>query len=318
MFLSLLTEAPAVLNQRKIAVTDAKGVTQLVSIEQLTDMAIQFGIRLALFILLLYVGNHVAKWIGRIINRALSRARVEPIALQFLTRLSYVILFVLIALTLLQAIFKVQPSSIIAVLGAAGLAIGLALKDSLSNVASGVMLVTLKPFRVGDSVDIAGKHGTVETVSIFQTRIRGDDNETITVPNNLITTAPITNHTPDIMRRIKLLVGIGYSDDIDEARTVAIQLMQSDDGVLDKPAPAVTVSELGDNAVILSITCYTSNANHAGTKARLTENIKKAFDTHGISIPYVQRDVHLYHHNSDGDVIDPPVVKVTPDSSQTA
>ena len=181
-------------------------------------------------------------------------------------------------------------------LGAAGLAIGLAMKDSLSNVASGVMLVTLKPFRVGDIVDIGGKSGKVETVSIFQTRLRGADNQTIVLPNSLITTAPIINLTPDTMRRIELIVGIGYNDSIDEAREAVLAIMHADKRILAEPAPDVVVYELADTAVRLGIRCHVSNADHFATKCDLNERIKAAFDETGISIPCPQRDVRMYHH----------------------
>ena len=172
-----------------------------------------------------------------------------------------------------------------AVLGAAGLAIGLALKDSLSNVASGVMLVTLKPFRVGDIVDIGGKSGKVESVSIFQTKLRGADNQTIVLPNSLITTAPIINLTPDTVRRIELVVGIGYNDSIGAARAAVMQIMQADKRILAEPAPDVVVYELADNAVKLGIRCHVSNNDHFNTKCDLNERIKAALRQAGHQHP---------------------------------
>ncbi|MFC3549419.1 mechanosensitive ion channel family protein [Lysobacter cavernae] len=262
----------------------------------MTEMAIRFGLKLAGALLVLYIGLRVIKWVARIVSRALTRAHVEPTAMQFMSRLTYVVLVVLLVLAILQVFFKVQPNSIIAILGAAGLAIGLALKDSLSNVASGVMLVTLKPFRAGDIVQIGGSSGTVEAVSIFQTRLRGADNQTIVLPNNLITTAPIINLTPDTTRRIELVIGIGYNDSIEAARTAVMEIMRADKRILAEPEPDVVVYELADNAVKLGIRCHVSNADHFATKCDLNERIKAAFDQAGISIPYPQRDVHMYHH----------------------
>ncbi|RPE81681.1 mechanosensitive ion channel family protein [Vulcaniibacterium tengchongense] len=278
--------------------------------ENWTGLALEYGLRLLGALVALYVGMRLAKWVARLIARALGRAQVEPTAMQFLSRVGYVLLLVILALAVLQVFFGVQPTSMFAVLGAAGLAIGMALKDSLSNVASGVMLVTLKPFRVGDVVEIGGRSGTVESVSIFQTVLRGADNQTIVMPNSLITTAPIVNLTPDTRRRIELVIGIGYEDDIDVARGAALEVMRSDPRVLPDPAPDVLVYALADNAVNLGIRCHVGNADFFAAKCEITERIKKAFDRAGVSIPYPQRDVHMYHHVSrDGEPALPPGVR---------
>lgn len=263
----------------------------LLSTEQLTDLALRFGLKLAGALVVLYVGLRLVKWVARLVSRAMTRAHVEPTAMQFMSRLTYVVLVVVLVLAILQIFFSVQPNSFIAILGAAGLAIGLALKDSLSNVASGVMLVTLKPFRVGDIVQIGGSSGKVEAVSIFQTRLRGADNQTIVLPNNLITTAPIINLTPDTMRRIELIIGIGYTDDIDIAREAIMGIMRGDQRILAEPAPDVVVYELADTAVRLGVRCHVGNADHFATKCDLNERIKRAFDEVGISIQGAQRDV---------------------------
>ena len=281
------------LDFAKPAITPATNVTKLhlLSSEQLTELAIRLGLQLAGALVVFYIGLKVVKWVARLISRALTRAHVEPTAMQFMSRLTYVVLVVVLVLAILQIFFDVAPTSLIAVLGAAGLAIGLALKDSLSNVASGVMLVTLRPFRVGDIVQIAGSSGKVEAVSIFQTRLRGADNQTIVLPNNLITTAPIINLTPDTMRRVELIIGIGYTDDIDAAREAIMSIMRGDQRILAEPAPDVVVYELADTAVRLGVRCHVGNADHFATKCDLNERIKRAFDQAGISIQGAQRDV---------------------------
>lgn len=266
-----------------------------------SEMAMAIGWKIAGALLIFLIGLRVAKWIAGIAERTLARAEVEPTAVMFLRKVAYVILLVVLILAVLQVI-GVPMTSMIAVLGAAGLAIGLALKDSLSNIASGVMLVTLKPFRVGNVVNIAGETGKVEAVSIFQTRIRGADNQTIVLPNSLITGDSIINLTPDTMRRIELVIGIGYGDDIDAARTIAMDIMQADARVLSDPEPTVLVYELGDSSVDLGIRCHVGNDDWFVTKCEITERVKKAFDRDGISIPFPQRDVHMYHHTSDGAV----------------
>lgn len=271
-------------------------INELQKSEGWTDVAIEWGVRLGAALLALYIGIQIAKWLARAVSRALTRAHVEPTAQQFLSRVTYVLILMVFVLAILQICLKVSPASLFAVLGAAGLAIGLAMKDSLSNVASGVMLVTLKPFRVGDIVDLGGKSGRVESVSIFQTKLRGADNQTIVLPNSLITTAPIINLTPDTVRRIELVVGIGYNDSIEAARAAVLAIMHADKRILPEPAPDVVVYELADSAVKLGIRCHVSNADHFNTKCDLNERIKAAFDKDGISIPYPQRDVRMYHH----------------------
>jgi small conductance mechanosensitive channel len=271
--------------------------------DQLWSWSLDLGIKLGLALLVFYVGHHVAKWAVRAASRGLTRANVEKTSLQFINRLIYIALLIVLLLAILQIFFGVAPNSFIAILGAAGLAIGLALKDSLSNVASGVMLVTLKPFRVGDVVQIGGSSGTVESVSIFQTRLRGADNQTIVLPNTLITTAPIVNLTPDTVRRIELIIGIGYEDDIDAARGVILPIMQADPRILDTPPPDVVVYELADVAVRLGVRCHVNNVNWFATKCDLNERIKKAFDAAGISIQAAQRDVRAVRDITDANNI---------------
>lgn len=263
------------------------------------DAILAWGLRIAIALLVFAIGIRVARWIAGIAQRALTRADVEPTAALFLRKVAYVILLVLLVLTALS-ILQVPMTSAFALIGAAGLGIGLALKDSLSNIASGVMLVTLKPFKVGDVVTINGESGKVETVSIFQTRIRNADNQVIVLPNSLITTDSIINLTPDTMRRIELVIGIGYADDIDLARKTALEVIHADARILADPAPDVLVYALGDNSVNLGIRCHAGNADYFLAKCELTERIKKAFDGAGISIPFPQRDVHMYHHPGDG------------------
>lgn len=258
-------------------------------------MAMSYGLKLVGGLVLFLVGLQLARWIAGLAEKGLTRVDVEPTAVMFLRKVAYVILLVVLILAVLQ-VFGVPMTSMIAVLGAAGLAIGLALKDSLSNIASGVMLVTLKPFKVGDMVNINGEMGKVESVSIFQTCLRGADNQVIVLPNSLVTTDSIINLTPDVKRRIALVIGIGYDDDIDKARAAALEVMRADERVLAEPPADVLVYELGDSSVNLGIRCHVANSDYFTTKCELTERIKKAFDRDGISIPYPQRDVHMYHH----------------------
>lgn len=258
-------------------------------------LAMSVGLKLLGGLLIFLIGLRVARWVSNLAQRGLERAQVEPIATLFLRKATYIALLVVLILAVLQ-VFGVPTASMFAVLGAAGLAIGLALKDSLANIASGVMLVALKPFRVGDIVTINGETGKVMSVSIFQTCLRGADNQVIVLPNSLVTSDSIINLTPDVMRRIELVVGIGYGDDIEAARGVALDVMKADRRVLADPAPDVLVYTLADFSVNLGIRCHVANDDFFVTKCELTERIKLAFDDAGITIPFPQRDVHMYQH----------------------
>jgi small conductance mechanosensitive channel len=256
------------------------------------DLGISVGGRLVGALLLLLIGMRLAKGLGRWIGVRLQNSQLESTAAIFLGKVVLVVMQIVLLLAVVQ-ILGVPVTSMFAVLGAAGLAIGLAMKDSLSNIASGIMLVTLRPFHVNDLVTINGVTGKVEMVSIFQTRLRGADNQVITLPNSLITNDSIINLTPDTMRRIELVIGIGYADDIDLARSTAMEIMQSDSRVLKEPAPSVLVYELAESSVNLGVRCHVSNADYFACKCELTELIKKRFDSAGVSIPFPQRDLHI-------------------------
>ncbi|MBN8480649.1 MAG: mechanosensitive ion channel family protein [Xanthomonadales bacterium] len=259
------------------------------------ELAVALGLRVLGALVVLLIGLRIASLVADWIGRALARTQIERTAAIFLGRVARIALQVVLLLAVVQ-LLGVPMTSMLAVLGAAGLAIGLALKDSLSNIASGVMLVALRPFKVGDTVTINGTTGRVEVISIFQTQLRGPDNQTITLPNSLITTDSIINLTPDTMRRIELVVGIGYDDDIDLARETALGLMRGDARILATPAPDVLVYALADSSVNLGIRCHVGNADWFAVKCDLTERIKKAYDAAGISIPFPQRDTHVYTH----------------------
>jgi len=259
------------------------------------ELGTSLGLRLLGALVLLWVGMKLAGTVADWLGRGLQRTHVEQTASIFLARVAQVALQVVVLLAVVQ-VLGVPMTSMLAVLGAAGLAIGLALKDSLSNIASGVMLVALRPFKVGDQVTIHGVSGKVEVINIFQTRLRGTDNQTITLPNSLITTDSIVNMTPDEVRRIELVIGIGYGDDIDVARATVMGILEADSRVLAKPAPDVLVYELAESSVNIGVRCHVANADFFATRCELTERIKKAFDRVGISIPFPQRDTHVYTH----------------------
>ena len=247
----------------------------------------------------LLIGLWLARRLTGLLPRAMGRVGLDPMLGDFARNVAYITAVVIVVVTALGTL-GVRTAPLLAVIGTAGLAIGLALKDSLSNIASGVMLVTLRPFHVGDVVTAAGQTGTVREVRIFQSVIEGADKQLVTIPNNLITSAVITNLTVQGIRRVELVIGIGYGDDIELARRVAVEQMQADPRVLPDPAPDALVYELADNAVNLGIRCHVRSADWFGVKTTMLEKIKLAFDAAGIHIPYPQRDTHVYLYDETG------------------
>ncbi len=245
------------------------------------------------------IGMWLARRLSGMVPGALTRFGFDPMLGNFLRNIAYIAAVVVVVVVALGTL-GVQTAPLLAVIGTAGLAIGLALKDSLSNIASGVMLVTLRPFHVGDVVTIAGQTGTVREVRIFQSVVEGADKQLHTIPNNLITSDVITNLTTQGIRRVELVIGIGYGDDIEQARSVALEQVRADARVLEEPGADAVVYELGDNSVNLGIRCFVKSSDWFGTKTTLLERIKIAYDAAGISIPYPQRDTHLYLYDGEG------------------
>lgn len=253
----------------------------------------------AIAAIIVLIGYWLAKWVSGIVYRALSRGRVEHTLAGFLRNVTYAVMMVVVLIAALQKI-GVPTTSVLAIVGAAGLAVGLALKDSLSNIASGVMLIVLRPFRDGDTVQAAGLEGTVEEVRIFQTRLRTADNRLIVLPNSMITTSPIINFTAKPQRRIDIAVGVGYGDDLKRAREILLKLAADNPRVLDTPAPAVQVTQLAESSVNLLLSAWTRTSDYGDVKSELTEAVRTELVGNGLNIPYPQRDLHVYHYNADG------------------
>jgi small-conductance mechanosensitive channel len=229
----------------------------------------------------------------------MGRAGLDQILRDFLRNIAYAVGLVVVLVAALDAL-GVPTTSMLAVLGAAGLAIGLALKDSLSNIAAGVMLIVLRPFRAGDAVQIAGQEGIVERVGIFQTQLRAYQNHDIVLPNSEVTTSPIVNFTSRGERRIDVTVGVGYGDDIRHAREVLLGIAKANAKVLDAPETDVLVTGLGESSVDLVLRAWVKTPDFVATRSELTEAIHRDFAQAGVSIPFPQRDLHVYHHDADG------------------
>lgn len=258
-----------------------------------------WGLKLLAAAVIFLVGMWLAKRLSTGLERVLVRTQADTTLGGFLRRVSYAAMMVLVIITVLTSL-GVNPTSMLAVLGAAGLAVGLALKDSLSNIASGVMLIVLRPFREGDFVQAAGLEGIIEEVRIFQTRMRTLDNRLIVLPNSLITTAPIINFTAKPQRRIDILVGVGYDDDLKQAKQILLDIAHANTMVLKDPEPFVFVSQLGESSVDLTLYAWAKTKDFGQTRSDLTEAVRTEIIGNGLNIPYPQRDLHVYHHNADG------------------
>ena len=190
----------------------------------------------------------------------------------------------------------IQTTSFIAIIGAAGLAIGLALQGSLSNFAAGFLMIIFRPFKIGDFIEGAGVAGVVEEIEIFTTTLKTPDNKTVIIPNAGLTSGNIVNWSAKGTRRVDLVMGIGYDDDIDKARKIMEDIMAQDDRILKDPASMIAVSELADSSVNFTVRPWAKADDYWGVYFDLTEKFKKAFDAEGINIPYPQQDVHFYEH----------------------
>jgi len=262
-------------------------------------LASEWLFRIGMALLVGLVGLWIARILSRAVDRGMTRFGVELILRDFLRNIVYAVAIVVVLVAALDSL-GVPTTSLLAVLGAAGLAVGLALKDSLSNIASGVMLIVLRPFRAGDAVQIAGQEGIVEQVRIFQTVLRAYQNHDVILPNSQITAAPIINYTARQQRRIDLAIGIGYQDDMAKARTVMLGIAKDHGKVLDDPEPVVLVTGLGESSVDMVLRAWVNTPDFVTTRSELTETLRNRFAEAGLSIPYPQRDVHVYHHGADG------------------
>ncbi len=242
---------------------------------------------------ILAAGWIAAGWVSRTVVRATSsNQRLDRTIVSVLAKIARYAILIFTIIAVLNR-FGVQTTSIVALLGAAGLAIGLALQGALANVASGVMLLGLRPFRLGDAVEIAGTVGAVEEIGLFATRLRTFDGVVVHTPNSRIWGSEIKNYTQAERRRADLVVGISYGDDIATAVRIAQEMLAADERVLNDPEPMVKVDELGESSVDLRIRFWTLPADVFTTKWDLTREVKERFDAGGVSIPFPQRDLHL-------------------------
>ena len=262
-----------------------------------TDKAVElimlYAPKLLLAIITLLVGLWVIKLIVRGLGKAMARSKVDVSLQKFLSSLLGILLKILLIISVASMV-GIATTSFVAILGAAGLAVGLALQGSLANFAGGVLILLFKPFTVGDVIDAQGYVGKVHTIQVFNTILKTPDNKTIIIPNGPLSNGSITNFSTETRRRVDMTFGIGYDDDINKAREVLNGLVKNDSRILDDPEPQIVVSELADSSVNFAVRVWCDSADYWGIYFDMHEKVKMAFDQNGIGIPYPQTDVHLY------------------------
>ena len=262
-------------------------------LQELPDKLIRLGVRVLLALVVFFIGVQLIKLVRRILRKSFERRNVDVGVSRFLDSLVKAVLYILL-LFMIASSFGLYDTSVVALVGSAGVAIGLAVQGSLSNFAGGVLILLLKPFKLGDYIrDAAGNEGTVEDVQLFYTRLVTPDRHMVVVPNGELANSNILNMSTIGDRRMDIRVGISYESDIRRAKEVLLRVLDGDPGVLQDEEKRVFVEELADSAVILGVRCYSANENFWETRWRLMEAVKYALDEAGIGIPFPQMDVHM-------------------------
>ncbi|MCA9110922.1 MAG: mechanosensitive ion channel [Planctomycetaceae bacterium] len=266
------------------------------ALEYLETHGPQLLINIVTAIVIYYVGKIVAAILTRMMSRVLARTKMDEMLVRFLTNIVYYLLLAIVAMAALEQL-GVETTSFAAVLAAAGFAIGMALQGSLGNFAAGVMLVVFRPFKMGDFVEAGGVMGTVEEIALFSTILKTPDNRRVIVPNGEITNGVITNNSHNPTRRIDLVIGCAYGDDLLAVKSFLNDVIDEDPRILDDPEPQVAVSELGESSVNFIVRPWVKTSDYADVKYALTERIKLGFDQRGFNFPFPSRDV--YTHTAD-------------------
>lgn len=263
------------------------------NIQNMIDVyVIPWGINIVMALAIFVIGRWVAKILLKVVDKMLRKAGMDEMLVDFVHSIINALLLLFIIIASLDQL-GVDTTSFIALIGAAGLAVGLALQGSLQNFASGVLLIVFRPFKVGHFIEAAGVAGVIEEIGIFSTRMKTGDNREIIIPNGAIYGGTITNNSARATRRIDMVFGIGYDDDIRKAKEIMQGILDADDRVHAEPAPLIAVGELADSSVNFNVRPWVNAGDYWPVKFDVTEKIKLAFDDAGISIPYPQMDVHL-------------------------
>ena len=266
-------------------------------IEQAEALLTLYGLKLLAAVAIFIIGKWVAKRLKVILAKMMAKGKTDPTIIGFTGNIAYVAMMAFVVLAALGQL-GIQTTSFIAILGAAGLAIGLALQGSLSNFAAGFLMIIFRPFKVGDFIEGAGVAGVVEEISIFTTTMKTGDNKTIIVPNSSLSNGNIVNYSAKATRRVDLLVGVSYDADIKHVREVLEELIAAEERVLKDPAHLIAVSELGADSVNFAVRLWVNSSDYWPVMFAMNEAVKLRFDQEGIGIPYPQRDVHVYEHKA--------------------
>lgn len=266
-------------------------------VEALVEGTSRFGLQIIAAIVVFVVGRWLARRISNLIERGLTRADTDPTLVGFFRNIVY---FGLLTLVIIAAVGQlgVQTTSFIAILGAAGLAVGLALQGSLANFAAGVLMIIFRPFKAGDFIEAAGTAGSVEEIQLFTTTLKTPDNKTIIIPNAQVTGSTITNYSARDTRRLDLVFGVSYTDDLDKVKRVIKEVLAEEKRLLEAPEPLIGLLKLGDSSVDFAVRPWVNSSDYWPVFFDLQEAMKKRFDQEGISIPFPQRDLHLYQQAS--------------------
>ncbi len=267
----------------------------IVKIQELVSV---FGLKIIAALAIFIIGKWAANIFKKIASKVMTKKNVDPTIISFVVNLVYIVILTFVVLAALGQL-GVQTTSFVAIIGAAGLAIGLALQGSLANFAAGFLMIIFRPFKVGDVIEGAGVLGSVEAIQVFTTHLTTPDNKVIIIPNSKLTSDNIINYSAKETRRVDLVCGIGYEDDIDKAKKAINDLLAADDRILKDPAPTVAVLEMADSSVNFVVRPWVKTADYWNVYFDTTERIKKRFDEENISIPFPQRDVHVYEHKND-------------------
>ena len=262
------------------------------------DLGMDFGIKLATALAIFLIGKFIIRLIVGTISKVMTNQAVDKTLKTFICNFVQISLMVVVVIASIGAL-GVETTSFIAIIGTAGLAVGLALQGSLSNFASGVLIVLFRPYRVGDFIEAAGIAGSVDQVQILTTILKTGDNKQIIVPNSQIMDSIITNYSANDTRRVDMVIGVSYDDDLDKVRKTLQNLIATEERILDEPATTIAVSALADSSVNFVVRPWVKSSDYWGVMFDMTEAIKKRFDKEGISFPYPQQDVHLYNQDSD-------------------
>ncbi|MBT8070547.1 MAG: mechanosensitive ion channel [Xanthomonadales bacterium] len=272
-------------------------IKEFITNANLMELAISWGINLVLAIVIFIIGKWIARWLQSTFQKLLKKRAVDPVLVDFLGTVVYALILIAAIIAAVD-VLGIPATSFLAILGAAGLAIGLALKDSLSNFASGVMLVLFRPFGKGDLVDAGGIMGVVEEISLVSTMMVTPDNKQIIVPNSLMYGSAITNYSAKDTRRVDMVIGVGYDDDLKVAADVLKKVCSEHPKVLDTPETKIFINNLGDSAVDFVVRPWVKSEDYWGVLADVLETAKVELEAAGCNIPYPQTDVHLHQATS--------------------